>query len=316
MATRGKVLITDGVHPAMFEGLEQLGFSHEYLPEISLEEVHGIIHQYEGIIVNSKIIAHKELLDKASRLRFIARLGSGMEIIDQDYALEKGIRVFSAPEGNRNAVAEHALAMLLAFANNIPQADAEVRRKHWSREKNRGFELEGKTIGIIGFGHTGSTLGKKLMGMEMRVLAHDKYMTDYTHPYPHIQEASLAEIQAEADIISLHLPLTPETQHFVDADFIQKCRPGVLLVNVARGGLVDTSQMVEALQSQHLSGACLDVFENEKPQTFSPEEEALYDLLYRLPNVILTPHIAGWTRESKYKLSRVILDGLAAWLAE
>lgn len=307
---RGKVLVTDGVHPVMFEGLEKLGFSYDYFPKISLGEVHEIIHQYEGIVVNSKIIADKVLFDKAEKLVFIARLGSGMEIIDQVYAKAKGVHVINSPQGNRNAVAEHALGLLLALANRFVQADKEVRAKHWDREKNRGFEIQGKTIGLIGFGHTGGTFGKKLAGLEMDVLAYDKYKEDYTHHFPYIKESSLEEIQRKADIISLHLPLNEETTHFVNDAFIRSCKKGVIIINTSRGGIINTQDLVNALKTGQIGGACLDVFENEKSHTFSKEEHALYDALYAFENVILTPHVAGWTKESKFKLSHVILEKL------
>jgi len=316
MKNRGKVLITDGVHPIMFSGLENLGFDYIYNPSISLEEVHQVIHNYEGIVVNSKITADAVLFDKAKRLTFIARLGSGMEIIDQVYARKKGIAVINSPQGNRNAVAEHALGMLLSISNKLTVADQEIRQKHWDREKNRGFELMGKTIGIIGFGHTGSSLGKKLAGLEMKVLAYDKYKEDYTHAFPHIQESSLEEIQKQADIITFHLPLNDETRHFLNSNFLEKCKSNVVIINTSRGGIVDTTALISALDSGKIGGACLDVFENEKPHTFSAEEHEMYDRLYQFNNIILSPHVAGWTKESKYKLSKVILEKLEKILIE
>lgn len=308
---KGKVLITDGVHPVMFEGLEKLGYSYEYMPKISLEEVYPIIHHYEGLVVNSKILADKHLFDKAEKLFFIARLGSGMEIIDQDYAKEKGIHVINSPEGNRNAVAEHALGMLLSLANNFIHADNEVRNKHWDREKNRGFEIQGKTIGLIGFGHTGSTFGKKLAGLEMNVLAYDKYKIDYTHHFPFIKESSILEIQKNADIISFHLPLNSETKHKGNDSFFSNCKKGAIIINTSRGGIINTLDLIKNLETGQIGGACLDVFENEKPHTFSEEENIFYDKLYKIKNTILSPHVAGWTHESKYKLSKIILNKLA-----
>lgn len=316
MKKRGKVLITDGVHPIMFSGLEKLGFDHIYKPDISLEEVHQVIHDYEGIVVNSKITAGPTFFDKAKRLIFIARLGSGMEIIDQEYARKKRIAVINSPQGNRNAVAEHALGMVLAISNKLIIADQEVRQKHWDREKNRGFELKGKTMGIIGFGHTGSSFGKKLAGLEMKVLAYDKYKEDYTHAFPYIQESNLEEIQKQADIITFHLPLNNETRHFLNSDFLKKCKDNIIIINTSRGGITDTTALISALESGKISGACLDVFENEKPHTFSVEEHSMYDRLYQFSNVILSPHVAGWTKESKYKLSKVILEKLEKHLLE
>ncbi len=307
---RGTVLITDGVHPLMFDGLKEMGFTCDYQPDISLEEVHQIIHEYEGIIINSKIIMDKRMFDNAKKLTFLGRLGSGMEIVDIPYAESKGIHVISAPEGNCNAVAEHALGMLLALANKFIQADREVRMKHWDREKNRGFELQGKTIGIIGFGHTGSAFASKLSGMGMDILAYDKYKSHYTFGHPLVKETSLEEIQDQADIISFHLPLTAEIHHYIDADFISKCKKGVILINTSRGKVVDTNALIQTLENGQVGGACLDVFENEKPHTFSKKEHEMYDRLYQFPNTILTPHVAGWTVESKARLSEVILGKL------
>ncbi len=307
---RGKVLITDGVHPVLFQGLEQLGFENDYHPNITLEDVHQIIHQYEGIVINSKIIADKTMFDKAQKLIFIARLGSGMEIIDQAYAQFKNIHVINSPEGNRNAVAEHALGMLLSLANNLNQADREVRKMHWDREKNRGFELYGKTIGIIGFGHTGSTFAKRLQGLEMNILAYDKYKTDYTLPFSFVKEAKLEEIKTQADIISFHLPLTNETRHYCNKTFIHECKKGVILINTSRGQVIKTNDLIIALENGKVSGACLDVFENEKTHTFSEQEKEMYQKLYDYDQVILSPHVAGWTHESKYKLSKIILEKL------
>ncbi|MEY4903518.1 MAG: hypothetical protein RLZZ292_1333 [Bacteroidota bacterium] len=303
-----KVLITDDLHPLMIEGLTQLGYAIDYQPNITLEAVRECIAQYEGLIINSKILVDKLLLDRAVRLRFVARLGSGMEIVDKPYAAQKGVAVLSSPEGNCNAVAEHALGMLLAFANNLLPADREVRQKIWLREKNRGFELAGKTIGIIGFGHTGSAFARKLKGMEMRVLAFDKYKSDYTHDFEYVEETTLENLQEQADIISFHLPLNPETKYFFDADFLKKCQKKLVILNTSRGNVVKTTDLIQALEKEMILGACLDVFENEKPVTYTQEEEAMYEHLYTFPNVILSPHVAGWTQESKYKLSKVLLE--------
>jgi D-3-phosphoglycerate dehydrogenase / 2-oxoglutarate reductase len=303
-----KVLITDDLHPLMIEGLTELGYTIDYQPDITLEAVRACIEQYEGLIINSKILVDKLLLNRAVRLRFVARLGSGMEIVDKPYAAQKGVAVLSSPEGNCNAVAEHALGMLLAFANNLLPADREVRQKIWLREKNRGFELAGKTIGIIGFGHTGSAFARKLKGMEMRVLAYDKYKSDYTQGFEYVEETTLENLQAQADIISFHLPLNPETKYFFDADFLKKCQKKLVILNTSRGNVVKTTDLIQALEKETILGACLDVFENEKPMTYTQEEEAMYEHLYTFPNVILSPHVAGWTHESKYKLSKVLLE--------
>ncbi len=307
-----KVLITDDVHPLLIEGLEAEGFQCDFHPHISLQSVHDIVPEYTGLIINSKIRVDKTLLDKASKLRFVGRLGSGMEIIDQVHAAQKQVAVYNAPGGNCNAVGEHALGMLLALANNLLRADAQVRQKIWQREANRGFELQGKTIGIIGFGHTGSSFAQKLAGMQTTVLAYDKYKKHYASGYRYVEEVDLATLQQQSDIISFHLPLTDETHHFADNAFWKKCKNNVIIINTSRGNVVRTDHLVDALLSGKIKGACLDVFENEKPSTFIKEEEQLYRQLYELPQVILSPHIAGWTIESKERLAAILLRKILA----
>ncbi|MBC7774255.1 MAG: hypothetical protein H7246_02355 [Phycisphaerae bacterium] len=308
----GSVLITDDCHPILKEGLEKRGWRCDFLPDITPEETRAVIGEYEGLVINSKILVNRDFLDAAVKLRFVARLGSGMEIVDRAYAAERGVKVRSSPEGNRNAVAEQALGMLLALANNLPRADREVHQNIWQREANRGWEIKGKVLGIVGFGHTGSQFARKLAGMEMRVLAFDKYKpSGFAEEMPWVQEASLAEMQGEADIISLHLPLTDETRGYVDKTFIQKCKKGFVLINTARGQCVKTEDLVEALESGQIGGACLDVFENEKPHTYTEKEKALYERLHLLENVVLSPHVAGWTLESKRLLAEILLEKIA-----
>jgi len=304
-----KVLITDDCHPILTKGLTDLGFSCVYEPNISAEETLNLIAGYEGLIINSKILVNRQFLDAAEKLRFVGRLGSGMEIVDQVYAAEKGVAVLSSPEGNRNAVAEQALGMLISLANNLIRGDSEVRQNIWRREANRGFELKGRTLGIIGFGHTGSQFARKLQGMEMRVLAYDKYKPQgFAHEMPWVEAVSQEKIQAEADIISLHLPLSMETQYIVDDLFIGHCKPGFILLNTARGKCVKTSDLIEGLASGKVGGACLDVFENEKPETFTPDERQMFAQLHKFENVVFSPHVAGWTHESKKLLASVLLE--------
>jgi D-3-phosphoglycerate dehydrogenase len=309
-----KVLVTDGVHPLLLEGLVALGFQCDYHPKIGLEQVRGMVSNYEGIIINSKVLMDKEMLDAGAKLEFVGRLGSGMEIIDLEYAAQKGIAIHGAPEGNCNAVAEHALGMLLALANNFLQGDREVRKKNWQREKNRGFEIMGRTVGIIGFGHTGSQFAKKLSGMGVEILAYDKYKTNYTNNFEQVRETTLEDILTNADIISLHLPFTPETKHLVNADFLRKCKDGVILINTSRGNVAKTKDLIVGLKSGKVGGACLDVFENEKTATFSQAEHTMYNELYEFENVILSPHVAGWTRESLQRLAEVLLRKITAGL--
>ncbi len=311
-----RVLITDDCHPLLTDGLQRLGYVCDDQPDITPEETRRVIGAYEGLIINSKIIVDRDFLAAATRLRFVGRLGSGMEIVDRAEAAARGVAVLSSPEGNRNAVAEQALGMLLALANNLLRADREVRALNWRREANRGFELAGRTLGIIGFGHTGSQFARKLAGMDMTVLAFDKYKTGYTSDFPWVRETDLAEIQEKADIISLHLPLTAETRHLVDEGFIAGCRRGFILINTSRGACIKTVDVVAALEDGRIGGACLDVFENEKTKTFSEAEQALYQRLYALEQVVLSPHIAGWTHESKRRLAEILLEKISTILAE
>ncbi|MCC7465493.1 MAG: hydroxyacid dehydrogenase [Saprospiraceae bacterium] len=305
----GRVLITDDCHRLLIEGLEQIGWECDFEPNITPAETIDRIGAYEGLVINSKILVNREFLDRAHQLRFVARLGSGMEIVDRAYAAEKGVKVWSSPEGNRNAVAEQALGMLLGLANHLPRADREVRQNIWRREANRGWELRGKTLGIIGFGHTGSQFARKLAGMEMRVLAYDKYLPEgFAAEMSWVSESNLIQIQADADIISLHLPLTLETLHFVDAQFIGKCKRGFVLINTARGKNVKTEDLVPGLETGQIGGACLDVFENEKPETFTDIERGWYQRLHQMENVVLSPHVAGWTHESKKLLAEILLQ--------
>jgi D-3-phosphoglycerate dehydrogenase len=275
------VLVTDDCHPALLDGLERKGYTCHFLPDITLETTRQIISRYQGLIINSKIRVDRALLDEAKQLRFVARLGSGMEIVDREYAASKGIAVLSSPEGNCNAVAEQALGMLLALVTNLVRADREVRQNIWRREANRGVELRGRTLGILGFGHTGSRFAQKLAGLEMTILAYDKYKTDYTTNYPWVQESDLDSLVQHADIISLHLPLSAETTHLVNKKFIGRCKPGFILINTARGACVKTADLVQALENGTVGGACLDVFENEKPNTFTLAERKLYQRLHQ-----------------------------------
>lgn len=325
-----KVLVTDDVHPLLIEGIEQLGYKCIYQPNITNEEVHAVIGDYEGLIINSKIFVDKALLDSAPLLKFVGRVGSGMEIVDKVYAAEKGVAVLSSPEGNRNAVAEHALGMLLALANNMMRSNKEVKNFDWQREKNRGFELMGKTIGIIGFGHTGSAFASKLLGLNMRILTYDKYLpngytqnlvyteggrfnmknahlTDENWNFSTIEEVDFQMIMHESDIVSFHLPLTEEVKYMANAEFFNKCKKNIIVLNTSRGKVVKTKDLIDALKLGKVKGACLDVFENEKVGTFTEGERKMYASLYDFENVIVTPHIAGWTHESKERLASVLL---------
>lgn len=305
-----KILITDDVHQILLDGLEEAGFEVDYYPKVSLEKVKAIIGPYHGLVINSKIRVDVALLNEAPHLHFVARLGSGMEIIDQHETAERGIAVFSSPDGNCNAVAEHAMGMILAWNNHLIQSNEEVKNFQWNREKNRGIELEGRTIGIIGFGHTGSALARKLQGFSVAIKAYDKYKpAGYARDYPWVEECEDRESAIRAsDVVSLHLPLNFETLKLVNKSFLNQCKPGALLVNTSRGPVVDTQALIDALNRKQIKGACLDVFENEKPETYIPEEKEMYRQLFSFPQVLVSPHVAGWTIESKYKLAKILLD--------
>ena len=302
-----RVLITDDVHESLLIDLHKLGFEVDYLPTISLLDTKSSIHDYHGVIINSKIKVDIDFLEKAQKLKFIARLGSGLDIIDLEAAKLKAVQVINSPGGNANAVGEHALGMLLCLANNIHISDAEVRKFKWRREKNRGFELAHKRIGIVGFGHTGTQFAKKMSGFELQIFAYDKYKQDYVQEFDHVREVDYKSIFA-CDIISFHLPLTAETHYFCDRDFLNRCKKGVIIINTSRGHVVNIKDLVDGLDTGQVGGACLDVFENENVGSFSNDELSVYNRLYQMDQVVLTPHIAGWTHESKEKIAKIIVE--------
>ncbi len=305
-----KVLITDFVHDLLIEGLESAGFEVVYLPKIKLDEVKDIIHRYCVVVINTKTVMDREMIDKSTQLKLIVRLGSGLDIIDLEYAKQKNIKVVNTPEGNRNAVAEHALGLLLSLFNNICISNREVKSMQWNREKNRGFELDGKTIGIIGFGNTGSQFAKKLSGFDIKILAFDKYKQRFAENIRYVKEVGLDSIFEECDIISFHVPLTKETENFFNKDFIEKVKKDFYLINTSRGKVVNTEDLIEGLENGKVKGAVLDVLENEKLNSYSPAEMKMYKKLFSMANVIVTPHIAGWTKESKIKIAQLSLKNI------
>ena len=302
-----RALVTDYVHPSLISGLEARGYMVDYDTSVTMSSLSDLIHKYEVAVINSKIKMFPEMIDKASQLKYICRLGSGLEIIDLEYAAKKDIHVINTPSGNNNAVAEHAMGMLLALANNLIQGDKEVREFQWNRELNRGWELKGKTIGIIGFGHTGSQFARKLSSWELDVISYDKYRKEYGPEWNFVERVTLEDILNRSDIISLHLPLTEEVQHLVDEEFINRCKDKVIIINTSRGKVIKTIDLVKALENGKIGGACLDVFENEKPHTYSHSETNTYKRLNALHNTVLSPHVAGWTHESLENIANVML---------
>ena len=304
-----RVLHLDKNHPLLIDQLEALGFVNEEHYSIDKTELEKVIHLYDGIIVRSRLPIDRALLDKASKLKFIGRVGAGLENIDVEYAEKKGIYMAAAPEGNRNAVGEHALGMLLSLLNKLKKADKEVRSGLWDREGNRGMELDGKTVGIIGYGNTGKAFAKKLSGFEVNVLCYD-ILDDVGDA--HAQQVPMNEVFEKADILSLHVPQTEKTLRMVNSTYINSFLKDIWLLNTARGKCIVTEDLVEALKSGKVLGAGLDVLEYEKSsfEDFFTDNNlpAAFEYLLSAQNVILSPHVAGWTIESKEKLAQTIVD--------
>ncbi len=306
-----RALITDDVHPLLIEELKGMGYEVGFRPDITAEETTSIIAPYSGLIINSKIFCGEELLAKAPNLKWVGRLGSGMEVIDTKACEAHGVRYFNSPEGNRNAVAEHALGLLLNILNNISTSYNEVRQGQWIREPNRGTELSGKNVGIIAFGNTGEAFSKVLGGFDVNILAYDKYKMGFGND--RVKEATMAEIFANADIVSLHLPLTPKTQYLADSKFFESFAKPIYLINTSRGKVVDTASLLHAVNNGQVKAAALDVLENEKIAQLSSAERKWFDALIAEKRILLTPHIAGWTHESKRKIAEVVIQKIGSF---
>ena len=309
MNTALKILHIDSNHPLLMEQLQELGFINHEDFNSSKEEIEAKIQDYQGIVIRSRFKIDKTFIDKATNLQFIARVGAGLESIDCEYALSKNIQLIAAPEGNRNAVAEHTLGMILSLFNNLNVADSEIKSGHWNRESNRGHELDGKTVGIIGYGNMGKCFAKKLRGFDIEVLCYDiqENVGD-----SNARQVSLEELQQKTDVLSLHIPWTPETDKMVDIHFINGFAKPFWIINTSRGKNIVTSDLVAAMQSGKILGAGLDVLEYEKRsfETLFQEKNTpeVFQYLLNSKNTILTPHIAGWTFESHERLAQVIVD--------
>lgn len=303
-----KILFIDIVHPFLKKELEKNNHECETAFDLSKFQIENIIEKYNGIIIRSKFIIDENFIKKATNLKFIARAGSGLENINIDFAKKQKIKCYNASEGNRQAVAEHALGMILSLFNNLRQADAEIRSGCWNRETNRGTELSGKTVAIIGYGNNGSAFSRLLEGFGVNIISYDKYLVDY--PF----KSSMKYIFENADILSIHIPLTEETSYLINDKYINNFKKNIYLINTARGKCVNTEHLVKSLKSGKIQGACLDVLEYENISFENLKKDGLEENLHYLTNcskVILSPHIAGWTHESNLKIAKILFQKIS-----
>lgn len=308
-----KVLIIDTVHPLLHEMLIDKGFQITAAYDWDKHQILNEIGNFDGLIIRSRITIDKEIINAASQLKFIARYGAGMENIDVAYAESKKIKCLHAAAGNKDAVAEHAIGMLLSLFNNINKADAEVRKYQWLREANRGEELAGKTVGIIGYGNMGSAFAKRLQGFDVKVLVFDKYKTNYISSSNWMEESTIERIQHEASVISLHIPLTAETNGMINYQWLSAIKNPFYLINTARGKILNTSDAIQLMDEQKIRGMCLDVLEYEDTSFEHLNASHTNDTitaLFKSPKVVLSPHIAGWSQQSNVKLAIVLADAI------
>lgn len=303
---KNTILIVDDIHPIFMEKVEAFGYLCDYRPLIKPNEALQILGDYDGLVMRSKFKLNRDYIDAGKNLRFVCRAGAGMDNIDEAYAAEKGIVLINAPEGNMDAVGEHAVGLLLALMNNFNIADAQIRDGSWQREANRGYELKGKTIGIIGYGFMGRSFARKLSGFEVNVIAYDKYKTGFSDQYA--REVSMEEIVKHSDVLSLHIPLTPETNGLVNEEYLFHFKKPLFLINTSRGKAVQIRSVLNAITRGKILGAGLDVLETEKFPSLAEQE--WFDDLKHSGKVILTPHVAGWTFDSYRKISEVMAEKL------
>lgn len=296
-----QVLIVDEVHPSMAEGLTKLGFEVETRLGLSVDEFRRILPEYTGLVIRSKFKITAETLER-TQLSFIARAGAGLDLVDLDACLAHGIAVFAANEGNSDSVAEHVIGQILSLAHKLHTSDTEIRHGLWERDGNRGFEIKGKTIGIIGYGNMGKAVASRLSGFGLRILAYDKYAPSVDFP------ASLEQIFEDADILSLHIPLTSETRGLVTPSFIESFKKPILFINSSRGPISPLEPLLQGLRSGQIRGLALDVLPNEKLSTWSPVEKEIFTEIAAYPATIFSPHVAGWTTESYIKINEVLLQ--------
>ena len=303
---KGRILIVDDLHPAFKQSAMEMGYDVDDLPMITRAETLFSIGEYVGFAVRTKFLIDKELLDLGSKLKFVARAGAGLDNIDEAYAAQKGIQLLNAPEGNRDAVGEHALGLLLSLMNNFRKSDMEIRNGIWDREGNRGYELKGKTVGIVGYGHMGQSFAKRLSGFGVEVIAYDKYKTGFSDDFA--REVSMEEIVKHSDVLSLHIPLTSETRQMVNEEYFFHFRKPIFLINTARGEVVNTSAVLQAIAQGKILGAGLDVLQTEKFPALNQQD--WYPELAQCEKVLLTSHVGGWTFDSYRKISEVLAQKL------
>ena len=301
-ALKNNILIVDDIHPIFIEQAEAMGYHCDYQPTIKPAEALQIIGNYQGLVIRSKFLLNREYLDAATNLQFICRAGAGMDNIDEAYAAEKNITLINAPEGNMDALGEHAVGLLLALMNNFVIADAEIRAGSWKREANRGYELKGKTVGIIGYGFMGRSFARKLSGFEVNVIAYDKYKTGFSDEFA--REVSMEEIVKHSDVLSLHIPLTSETNGLVNDEYLFHFKKPIFFINTSRGKTASVQAVLNAIKQGKILGAGLDVLEVEKFPALA--EQSWFNELRSSGKVILTPHVAGWTFDSYRKITEVM----------
>lgn len=306
---KGKILFIDTTHNELVDRLENQGYVCDYFADYHRDDIIEIAGEYIGIIVRSKFKLDANFLAGCTSLKFIGRVGAGMENIDTEFAEKNGISCINAPEGNRNAVGEHAVGMILSLFNNLIVADGQVRKGKWIREDNRGYELEGKTLVIIGYGNTGGAFAKKLSGFDVDIIAYDKYKHNISDEY--VKESNMQEIFERSDIVSLHVPLTDETEYLVNNEFINRFRNNIYIINTSRGRVLKTNDLIKNLKTGKVLGACLDVLEYEELSFENVKLNDDFNSLVSMKNVILSPHIAGWTHESNLKMAVVIADKIS-----